>query len=353
MRKDITKKFLMREDGYVERLTSLKVCDFFYRNKKNQATKKKDKSFQLNYDIIEFTNIFDTQLASLNLKNDVVVHKDKIKKIASKGQVNIEFDMIYCGNFYYMKESYAEGTNNYHNFHVQSKMKKPFLMCEIEVTQELYELVMGYNPSRFQDIKKYPKAPKHPVDNVTWYDCILFCNKLSELQGIKSYYKIDMDTCVRNKKEENKIESINWMKVGGNGYRLPYDDEWEYVAKADTQNKISGFNNIQGHWEDYAWFKANSKGQTHPVATKKPNEWGFYDMSGNVYEWCSKYANAWFNSFDNFVLNGGDIDCDLKHDLKRANFAMSNFHVIRQCGGTSMVGGEGDKTIGFRICRNV
>ena len=116
-----------------------------------------------------------------------------------------------------------------------------------EVTQELWQAVMGTNPSDF-------KGSKLPVEKVSWEDCQTFIRKLNALTG--------------------------------KNFRLPTEAEWEFAARGGNKSrgyKYSGNNTV----DDVAWYKSNSSSTTHPVATKASNELGIYDMTGNVWEWCS------------------------------------------------------------------
>ena len=132
-----------------------------------------------------------------------------------------------------------------------------FMMGETEVTQALWQAVMGSNPSKFTG------DPSRPVEWVSWKDCQEFLKKLNALTG--------------------------------KTFRLPTEAEWEYAARGGSKSrktKYSGGSDIGS----VAWYDGNSGGKTHPVKGKAPNELGIYDMSGNVLEWCSdrydKYSSS-------------------------------------------------------------
>ena len=144
---------------------------------------------------------------------------------------------------------------------------KPFLMMETQVTQALYRAVTGENPSNF-------KGDNLPVEKVSWEDGVAFCNKLSEQMGLKPAYR----------GTDNDCELI----AGANGFRLPFEAEWEHAAKGGQNYEYAGSDNIN----EVAWYNGNSGSKTHPVGEKKPNSFGLYDMTGNVWEWCADdYSN--------------------------------------------------------------
>lgn len=134
-----------------------------------------------------------------------------------------------------------------------------YYICKYEVTQALWRAVMGSNPSNF-------KGDNLPVENVSWNDCQTFINRLNSYTG-------------RN-------------------FRLPTEAEWEFAARGGNYSrhyKYSGSNYIS----DVAWYDGNSGNRTHPIGTKQANELGLYDMSGNVYEWCSD----WYGSYSSYSQN--------------------------------------------------
>ncbi len=181
----------------------------------------------------------------------------------------VKFNMITCP---------AGGKVNIDNWGLQ-EIKEPFMLGETEVTQELFDAVMGFDYSKFKE------SNKNPVEQVSWYDCVEFCNRLSD------YFSLDRCYMLNNKNftDRNYPLSIKKANVtfieGANGFRLPKEWEWQIAAMAGTNNLYAGANDDES-LKRVAWFEDNSGKQTHPVAQKMPNEWGFYDMSGNVWEWC-------------------------------------------------------------------
>ena len=179
---------------------------------------------------------------------------------------------------------------------------------ETEVTQELWQAVMGENSSRFKD------SLKNPVENVNWYECIVFCNELTKkVTGSDNECVYRVLGIVYDKKalEANQIPEIRGDKKG---FRLPYENEWEWAAKGGTEYKWPGTND-ETKLGEYAWYRGSNAWKTHEVKMKKPNGYGLYDMSGNVMEFCwEKYSS----SSDARLARGGNWDSRTATHISRA-----------------------------------
>ena len=153
-----------------------------------------------------------------------------------------------------------------------------FKILRTEVTQALYKIVMGENPSNH-------KGPDYPVENVSWFDAIYFCNKLSARRGLTPVYAVNGETDVSKwgyiPHKEDFLSSSVTQNTKANGYRLPTIGEWDCAEKGGEKFKYAGSDNLN----EVSWNKENSGNTIHPVAQKKTNGYGLYDMDGNVREW--------------------------------------------------------------------
>ncbi len=198
----------------------------------------------------------------------------------------------------------------YHQVKVNS-----FYMATTEVTQLQYYEVMGENPAYFKTEQLGYDGRSNPVENISWNDAKKFIKKLNSMEYT-------------------------------NKYRLPTESQWEYAARAGSESKWSF--GSEGSLGNYAWYDKNSRGKTHPVGKKKPNNFGLYDMHGNVYEWCED----WYTSYNNTPINGkANNSGERKYKVLRGGswyyFAGYSRSAIRF--SSSPVYRDGD--VGFRLSR--
>jgi formylglycine-generating enzyme required for sulfatase activity len=189
----------------------------------------------------------------------------------------------------------------------------PYQLGAIPITQARYAQVTGERPSA-------TRGDQLPVENVSWWDTVRFCNLLSQSAGLAPAYGLGVD-----------VESVEW-DVSADGYRLPTEAEWEHACRAGTAGPR------YGRLDEIAWYRGNSGERIHDVGGKRPNPWGLHDMLGNVWEWCWDVYDAEVYGAYRVLRGGGWFD---EHWSCRASVRRRSHPTFRI------------DDVGFRIARSV
>jgi len=225
-----------------------------------QAQTQKHKVDYSNYDTCRIIDVIPLDSSVTNDITDTPLLENDFSSMKFDDNINIEMIAVQGGIF--QMGSTNDGLNQNYAFTAQVE---DFFIGKYEVTQAQWEAIMGGNPSHNKG------CANCPVESVSWNDIHLF------------------------------IEILN--KKTAKNYRLPTEKEWEYVARGGVKDSISiyaGSDNI----DDIAVYKINAQSETKPVGSKKPNELGIYDMSGNVREFCSDWYKSYPGSSENINYTG-------------------------------------------------
>jgi len=202
---------------------------------------------------------------------------------------------------------------------------RPFYLGAHPVTQGQYKAVIGNNPSRFKG------SDERPVESVSWFDAAAFCGMLSEREKRTPFYR---------------IIGTEVTILGGDGYRLPTEAEWEYVCRAGSTT-LYPFGDNASALGDFAWYDKNSENKTHAVGQKSPNAWGLHDILGNVWEWCADcYDASYYSSSPPADPPGASW---ASHRVFRGGGWNDNARICRSANRFRYAPGERLNNLGFRV----
>jgi len=207
------------------------------------------------------------------------------------------------------------------------EITKPFMIATASVMQTLYRALTGERPSEF-------KGDDLPVENVSWFDAVRFCNDLSKRLNLEPAYRIDG-------------EQVAWIQEN-DGFRLPTEAEWEYACRAGTSTRFA-CGDLEADLETMGWYGQNSGNKTHPVKSKTPNAWGIFDMHGNIWEWVWDWAGEY----------SGGLAVDPKGPERGANRVVrgsswyDDAHYCRAALRFNDPPDSRDRYLGFRLARSV
>lgn len=189
-------------------------------------------------------------------------------------------------------------------------LTKGYWLGKTEVTQAQYKAITGTNPSTHKNV-----GPQAPVERVSWLDAMEFCRKLTAR------------------------ERAAGRLPEGYAFTLPTEAQWEYACRAGTTEAYAGEPN------GMAWCNGNSGGTTHPVATKQPNAWGFYDMAGNVLEWCLD----WYGDYPGGTVTDPTGPSRGYYRTARGGSWRTDVRLGRSAARAGGSAGRLDYTLGFRL----
>ena len=253
------------------------------------------------------------------------------------------FVRISAGSFQ-MGSPRSESGRDYDETQHRVTITRDFYLQAHEVTQGEWRSLMGNNPSRFSSC-----GDDCPVENVNWWEAVAYANALSRREGLQECYTL-AGCGSTDPGEDMECSSVSFVGLDCRGYRLPTEAEWEYAARAGTTTAwyCGSSESCVGR---IAWYDDNAGGRTHPVGEKAANDWGLYDMSGNVWEWVwDWYDSDYYSSSPSRDPAGPRTGQNRGHRGGSWNYFARNVRSAYR--SVSAPGSRGNRFIGFRLARS-
>jgi len=276
--------------------------------------------------------------------------------VSAAGSVSpIQVNMVTIPAGTFIMGSPTTEPNRFDNETQHSVTLSGFSMSKYQVTQAQWTAVMGKTIVELQALATssttdYGRGDNYPVYYVSWYDAIVFCNKLSLLEGLEPVYSISGKTNPSDWGNIPTSSNSTWDAVvmnKKNGYRLPTEAEWEYACRAGTTKAYNTGDTISNNT---GWYSNNSGSKTHEVGLKSANAWGLHDMHGNVYELCWDWYNSSYYSSSPANDPTGAVTGSYR--VSRGGYWNSNGQSLRSAERNSNNPTYRNYSIGIRLVRS-